>query len=73
MTYPKWTHTDHGHNGEPTTICVEPSFRDDLGVVFLHIQEGDKRAGMWLGPDRLAELRAALDAAEAHNAANAGR
>lgn len=71
-TRPVWTHT-HSTLTKPTTIRVEPSFKDELGRVFIGIGDWDTTAGTWKGSHRgiwlnesaLAELRQALDATEA--------
>lgn len=76
-TPPTWTYT-HPTLRKPPTIHVGPSFKDELGRVFIGVGDWDPNLGtwasakdggvyraIWLDKDSLDALRRALDAAEA--------
>lgn len=43
-----------------TTLHLEPSFKDELGLVFLQLKRGEEEMGIWLDAERVASLREGL-------------
>ena len=51
----------------PTHIHLEPSFKTELGRVFLQLSQDDRQLGIWLDRARVDSLRSALDVIATHS------
>lgn len=56
---PEWNWTNDLK--QPTTLHLEPSFKSELGLVFLQLKRGDDELGIWLDAQRVDSLRTGLD------------
>lgn len=55
---PVWDYTD---DFEATTLHLEPSRKEELGLVFLQLKRGEWVLGIWLDSEHVDSLRYALD------------
>jgi hypothetical protein len=56
---PEWDYTNDLK--VPTSLHLEPSFKEELGLVFLRLKRGDAELGIWLDGPRVDSLRAGLE------------
>lgn len=47
---------------QPTALHLEPSFKEELGSVFLQLKRGDEQLGIWLPENIVDSLRLGLKA-----------
>jgi hypothetical protein len=57
---PVWDWTNDLKN--PTTLHLEPSFKEELGSVFLQLKQGDREQGIWIPAHIVDSLRFGLKA-----------
>lgn len=50
----------------PTTLHMEPSFKEELGLVYLELENRDNKLGIWLDEERIESLKKGLDAIADH-------
>jgi|1185.fasta_scaffold113815_2 hypothetical protein len=55
---PEWNWTND--LALPTTMHLEPSFKEELGLVFLKLSRGTDELGIWLPHEQVESLRKAL-------------
>jgi hypothetical protein len=57
---PVWDWTGDLHLADPTAVHMEPSFKEELGLVFLCLKRGGEELGVWLPREIVDSLRAGL-------------